>query len=529
MQKRRVGIIDILGKSDSKKIFSRYSRANNQCIMPQVVALWCEQAGHDVFYACYSGPQLFVGDLPDDLDVIFINAFTQNAQVAYALSSFYRAKGAVTVIGGPHSRSYPDDSARYYDYVVGFTDKDMILDIVRECAPHRPVGQCRSNTHQPSHLPSLRERWKYVTLVLEKAPIMKIVPILGSLGCPYTCSFCSDAFVLYQPLDFDELKDDLRFIYENKLPRSLVVWHDPNFGIRFDDYLSVIEEAVPPGGLSFIAETSLSLLKEENVKRMGRAGFRAILPGIESWYDLGGKSKMRSTKGMDKVRRVAEQAHMITNYIPYMQANLILGLDADEGPEPFELTRHFIDLVPQVYPYFSLLNAYGRGAPANLEYQREGRVLNVPFHFLNTTDAINVRPKNYDWPTLYDHFCDIYAHAFSPKTLTKRFTARIGAKGVHTRLTRFEMFLRGAASEGSRKYDYIRWMRGQIDDPALRRYLDGETTELPDIFVNPVRHDLEHLAEWLPEGALYHDPNAYLKSLDHVPAQTQAQAGMAMA
>ena len=45
MQKRRVGIIDILGKSFSKKIFSRYSRANNQCIMPQVVAICCEQTG----------------------------------------------------------------------------------------------------------------------------------------------------------------------------------------------------------------------------------------------------------------------------------------------------------------------------------------------------------------------------------------------------------------------------------------------------------------------------------------------------
>ena len=64
---------------------------------------------------------------------------------------------------------------------------------------------------------------------------------------------------------------------------------------------------------------------------------------------------------------------------------------------------------------------------------------------------------------------------------------------------------------------------------SFRRYLDGETTELPGIFVDPLYHDLEHMAEWLPEGALYHDPNAYLKSLDHAPVQTQAQAGMAIA
>ena len=31
--------------------------------------------------------------------------------------------GAITVIGGPHARCYPEDTARYFDYVLGFTDK----------------------------------------------------------------------------------------------------------------------------------------------------------------------------------------------------------------------------------------------------------------------------------------------------------------------------------------------------------------------------------------------------------------------
>jgi hypothetical protein len=35
---------------------------------------------------------------------------------------------------------------------------------------------------------------------------------------------------------------------------------------------------------------------------------------------------------------------------------------------------------------------------------------------------------------------------------------------------------------------------------------------LPQFYKNIVRQDLGPLMEWLPEGALYHDPNAYLKS-----------------
>ena len=83
--------------------------------------------------------------------------------------------------------------------------------------------------------------------------------MLGSMGCPYTCSFCIDSVIPYQPLSFDGIKEDLRFLL-GKFKHPIVAWHDPNFGIRFDDYLSAIEDAVPPGSIDFIAESSLSLL-----------------------------------------------------------------------------------------------------------------------------------------------------------------------------------------------------------------------------------------------------------------------------
>ena len=72
----------------------------------------------------------------------------------------------------------------------------------------------------------------------------------------------------------------------------------------------------------------------------------------------------------------------------------------------------------------------------------------------------------------------------------------------------------------------MRIMRRRFDDVQARRYFEGETTTLPDFFVNPVREDLGWLWEWLPEGALYHDPNTYLKSLNGKAARpTEAHAG----
>src|SRR5262249_45501643 len=196
---------------------------------------------------------------------------------------------------------------------------------------------------------------------LRKAPLLKVVPLTASLGCPYTCPFCIDAAVPYLPFDETAIKEDLRFVL-GKLRRPVVAWHDPNFGVRFDATLGAIEEAVPPGRMRFIAESSLSLLSEPHLRRLQRNGFQAIAPGIESWFDLGNKSKTGGSRGLAKVQRVSEHVNLILRYIPYVQTNFVLGLDSDEGDEPFELTKRFLERTPGAFPGYSLLTAFGQAA-----------------------------------------------------------------------------------------------------------------------------------------------------------------------
>jgi len=107
-------------------------------------------------------------------------------------------------------------------------------------------------------------------------------------------------------MDFDLLREDLRFL-RTQFRRPLVAWHDPNFGVQFANYLDMIEEAAPPGSIDFAAESSLSLLSEPHLKTLRRNGFKALLPGIESWFELGGKSKTGALQGMQKVRQVLKK------------------------------------------------------------------------------------------------------------------------------------------------------------------------------------------------------------------------------
>jgi len=478
--------------------------ANFASIMPQALATWCEQEGHDVTYFCYTGFEDVLEDLPQDFDLVFMGAFSQCAQMAYALSNLMRSRGAITALGGPHARSYPQDAAKYFDYVLGFTDREVIRDIVQDCAQHRPIGLRMGAKIQPAELPGAKERWKFVAKALEKAPLAKMVPMIGSLGCPYTCSFCIDSEIPYQQLSFDVIKEDLQFLL-TKFKKPRIGWHDPNFGVRFDGYMETIEAAVPPDRIEFYAESSLALLSEDHLKRLKRNGFKVIMPGIESWYDMGNKSKTGRKDGLEKVRQISDHINLIMSYVPYLQANFVVGLDSDEGDEPFELTKRFVDLAPGAYPAYSLLSSFGQAAPLNLEYQAAGRLVPFPFHFLNTQAAMNLIPKNYTWPEFYENLIGLTQYTFSKRAIYNRY------KAIKPALWRWMNVLRGATGQGIGRVKYYGDIVHRLKtDKQFRDFYELESTELPPLFLEWMKRDLGDLWEWLPEGAIYHDTNAYL-------------------
>ncbi|HTC23034.1 MAG TPA: hypothetical protein VK688_01650 [Gemmatimonadales bacterium] len=513
-----VGVLDLVAKSPKNSVYGRVMNPNLASIMPQVIGVWCEEAGHRVHYVCYTGRENLLEELPADLDLLFIGSFTEAAHLAYAISNLFQQRGAITILGGPHARCYPEDSQRFFDYVLGFTDRTVVDEVLHECSRHRPLGRTIAAQRQPAELPSIEARWKFIAATLDKAPTIKIVPMIASLGCPYTCSFCIDSTVDYQPLGFEALTQDLAFLI-TKVKDPIVAWHDPNFGVRFDDYMNAIEAAAPKGEVRHIAESSLSLLSEAHLQRLQRNNFQALLPGIESWYSLGNKSKTRRT-GMDKVTQVAEHVNMILRYVPYIQTNFVLGLDCDEGPEPFELTKRFLDLAPGAFPAYSLLSAFGRAAPLNLEYQRAGRILPFPFHFLNNNHAMNVRPANYRWTEFYDNLVSLSRYSFSGRAIRRRFAATRGA------IPRWMNVVRAMSSEGWGRIEYHTRIRGLLDtDRDVSAFLNGETDRLPEFYANRLRNDLGHMYQFLPPGGDRHDPVAYLRSAEEEAPLTQLSVG----
>jgi hypothetical protein len=197
--------------------------------------------------------------------------------------------------------------------------------------------------------------------------------------------------------------------------------------------------------------------------------------------------------------------NMMFKYIPYVQTNFVLGLDSDAGNEPFELTKRFVDKVPAAFPGYSLLSAFGEAAPLNLQYQRENRVLGFPFHFLNNHLAMNIKPKNYEWVDFYDKVIDLTSYTFSRRAIYRRFMATKGFS------TRWMNFMRAISSEGHGRIRFYKQVRKNlVEDRHFRDYFEGETQRLPAFYTNIIKKQLGVWWEWLPEGAIQHDQNAYL-------------------
>ena len=75
---------------------------------------------------------------------------------------------------------------------------------------------------------------------------------------------------------------------------------------------------------------------------------------------------------------------------------------------------------------------------------------------------------------------------------------------VSTRLARFD--------PSGLKFQAGGEIRRRLDkDRQFLAFFERETEQLPDLYVDLMRKDLGLLWDWLPEGALHHDPNAYAK------------------
>ncbi len=474
----KIGVIDLLTDTLSsgwlERPYGTYFRRQLFSIAPQAVSVWCRQLGHDVHYATFYGQRDPLRLLPDDLDVVFVAAYTQASALAYALAKIYRKRKTLTVIGGPHAKSFPRDCKRFFDLVVEDCDKALVAEIL---SGHFDPPAVITSGRPLTDIPPVEERMPEIgiaTFHRGKPTRVSVVPMLSSIGCPYNCNFCVDWNNDYVALPQERLKADLEYLSEN-WPSVIIGYHDPNFAVRFDETMDIIE-SVPAGRRNpYIMESSLSILKESRLPRLRETNCCYVAPGVESWADYSGKAGVGGKHGRDKLEQVLAHLEAISEFVGGLQANFVFGTDGDRGSEPVELTMEFVKRAPSVWPTFNIPTPYG-GTPLYDQYYAEGRLLkSLPFAFY-FNPFLAITPNNYHPIEYYDHMISMQAANASAGMLARR----LRSPTTHAKV-KFVMALRTAWSRRSlRRYQEIG--KALASDTQFRLFHEGRTSVLPRFY-----------------------------------------------
>ena len=474
----RVGVLDLLiDEVPSRRWLDRAYRAvfkkQYASIMPQAVAVWCRQLGHHVRYAVYYGQCPPHRLLPDDLDVLFVSAYTQASALAYALARLYGRRGTRTVIGGPHARSFPADCLRFFDLAVDACDKDLVRDILRGGLD---PGTIATTTRTLADLPSVEERMPEIaaSAFTRGRPVpTSNVPLLASVGCPYACDFCIDWRSPYVVLSPERLAADLTYLARH-WPGVMVSFHDPNFAVRFDQVLAVVEGSVGKACNPYIMESSLSILRGERLRRLRDTNCIYVAPGIESWHDYANKAGAGQVTGAAKLACLVEHFGELHAHGMGLQANFMFGTDADHGDEPVELTKEFIRRLPFVWPTVNVPTPFGN-TPLYDRYLAQERILRtMPFTFYYTPFLVTTL-RHYDPADYYRRLEDLYAVMTSNEMLWRRLRTRESA-GMR--------FLHAVRTFGMRQ-DLASFRKlGALlrTDPGFRAFHEGRSAELPELY-----------------------------------------------
>jgi hypothetical protein len=271
----------------------------------------------------------------------------------------------------------------------------------------------------------------------------------------------------------DQLKVDLEYISRN-YPSVTVAFHDPNFGVRFNELLEVME-SLPNGRCPpYMIESSLTVLRDDRLRRLKDTNCVYVAPGVESWSDYSNKASAGRSSGETKLARVLEQFDRIRGNVPYIQANFIFGLDADSGYAPVKLTKEFMIRAPYVWPVMNVPVPFG-GTPMQRRLMKDERILSqMPFAFYYSPFLV-MRLANYTTVEFYEKMIDLLEFTSSTEMLRRRVAAAPSTRiaGLHA--------LRSAGIRGT-LVKFRKIIKRLKEDRALRDFHDYGKGCLPQVY-----------------------------------------------
>ncbi len=347
-------------------------------------------------------------DYSQKADIVGITVTVNTLNKAAKIAAEYKKHGAVTVGGGIHISSQPDQCEEYFDAIcIGPSEKiwpDIVDDVLKGTLHKRYI--CNKSMRGEDIVSPAYD-------LIDKSKYLYSNILSTGYGCPFKCSFCYNSceaysnFYINKPVDqvIDEIKT---------IGRKHVMFIDDNF-IGNPGWTRSLLEKLRPLNIKWNAAVSCNIVNMiDLLDMMKECGCQGLFIEFESL-----KTDVISNvnKGQNNVAMYEKLIKEIHDRGIMVNASFVFGLDG-ETSDVFKNTLDWIvkNKIETVTSH--ILTPYP-GTELYNNFVSHNRITSFDYSEYDTAHVV-YKPLNMTREELYNGYINIYKKVYSLKNIFKR-------------------------------------------------------------------------------------------------------------
>lgn len=314
-----------------------------------------------------------------EADLVGITFVTPFAHRAYELASVYRGKGRTVVMGGPHASLLPEEAKEHSDAVVIGEAEDTWPLLIEDFRKNRLKPFYKSNAPELQSLPFARRD----LLKREKYIVSDVIQ--ASRGCPFSCDFCSLAYIYGKGHRLRPVDEVIREI-ETFQGDPFIFWDDNLVGTP--QHAKELFRRLIPYRKKWLGQCSITITRDRELLELAaKSGCIGLFIGVES---VSQESLKTVNKGFNRVDGLKRDIHKLHDSGIAVLAGMIFGFDTDDK-SVFERTLEVAVKAAIDGISFSILTPYPR-TPFFKKLEAEQRILHYDWSKYNSEYVVFI-PK----------------------------------------------------------------------------------------------------------------------------------------
>ncbi|MHA1765483.1 MAG: B12-binding domain-containing radical SAM protein, partial [Promethearchaeota archaeon] len=284
-------------KNENLHIYSKFELPRLGCVL---LATIMKNLGFDARAYFLSERKILEKEIT--ADIIGISSISSTAYIAYRLGDYFRSKGKIVVMGGPHITALLEEAMEHCDYCIcGEGEKSLpqLIDAINNDKELKSIqglvwpdgkGNIIINS-QVVHMENLDENpfpdfnlLEIETEYMGAAGDKPTIPVQTSRGCPFACNFCSVTAMFGRKFRFRSTENIIAELKQYDPKKNAIFFYDDNFTANPKRTKKLLREMIKSGlTFSFSTQVRVDIYKDQELlDLMVKAGCEALYVGFES-------------------------------------------------------------------------------------------------------------------------------------------------------------------------------------------------------------------------------------------------------